>query len=123
MDKDIIMSGLLVQDGEFSYRMGSVQRLIHANAILHGWWEYDRNFGEMIALMHSELSEALEAWRAGNPKSDHIPEMDHVLEEFADVVIRIMDTCENMGYDLGSAIIEKSKFNVGREYRHGNKAA
>lgn len=36
---------------------------IHATAKAKGWWDTDRNFGEQIALMHSELSEALEEWR------------------------------------------------------------
>ena len=34
---------------------------VHSNAVNHGWWEDDRSFGEIIALCHSELSEALEA--------------------------------------------------------------
>ena len=33
------------------------------NAKQHGWWDEDRTFGEVIALCHSELSEALEAYR------------------------------------------------------------
>ena len=36
------------------------QKEVHQTAIDHGWWETDRNIGEQIALMHSELSEALE---------------------------------------------------------------
>ena len=42
---------------------------VNAIAVEHGWWEKDRNDGEMIALMHSELSEALEGLREGNYKT------------------------------------------------------
>lgn len=40
---------------------------INDNAVAHGFWEAERNFGEMVALMHSELSEALEEHRSGRP--------------------------------------------------------
>lgn len=40
---------------------------IHKIAKEHGFWDEERNFGEMVALMHSELSEALEAHREGHP--------------------------------------------------------
>ena len=44
---------------------------IHQNAVDKGFWYEDRNEGECIALMHSELSEALEAVRHGNPQDEH----------------------------------------------------
>ena len=42
-------------------------REVHANAVAHGWWETERYPAEIIALIHSEWSEALEEYRAGRP--------------------------------------------------------
>lgn len=87
----------------------------------HGWWEKERSFGECIALMHSELSEALEFDRHGNPPSDHIPEFTGVEEELADCIIRIFDYCGRNNLRLGKAITSKMKFNDSRPYKHGKK--
>lgn len=67
------------------------QKKVHQNAVDHGWWDGDggRSVGETVALIHSELSEALEVYRKTDvnpPESD--PEFR---EEIADVVIRILD--------------------------------
>lgn len=76
--------------------------------------------GEMIALMHSELSEALEYYRKGNGPSDHIM-FSGLEEEFADVIIRILDTAHKMNLHLGAAILAKMNFNESRPYKHGKK--
>lgn len=98
-----------------------VARAIHRTAVVKGWWDKERNFGEMVALMHSELSEALEAKRHGNKPSEHIPQFSGIEEEFADVIIRVMDTCYQAGWDLPGAILAKMAFNEGREFKHGGK--
>jgi NTP pyrophosphatase (non-canonical NTP hydrolase) len=94
---------------------------VHTWAIGKGWWENPRELGTQIALMHSELSEALEAIRHGNGPSEHIPEFSGVEEEFADVIIRIMDTAIANDWDIGGAILAKMAYNEGRPYRHGGK--
>ncbi|MCK5611122.1 hypothetical protein KAR91_55125 [Candidatus Pacearchaeota archaeon] len=90
-------------------------------AVEKGWWKGDRNEGEIIALIHSELSEGLEALRHGNPPSNHIPEFSGIEEEFADVVIRIMDMQIAKGWRIGEAIAAKIAFNRNRPYKHGGK--
>lgn len=92
----------------------------HRHALAAGFWRDTRNEGELIALAHSELSEALEYIRHGNSVvSDHIPDFLGVEEEFADCVIRIADHCAARGYRLGDAIVAKMKFNSTREFKHG----
>ena len=76
---------------------------------------------QCIALMHSELSEALEALRHGNPESEHLPGFSGVEEELADVVLRAMDYAARRKLLLGEAIVAKINFNKTRAYKHGGK--
>lgn len=100
---------------------------INETAHRKGWYdEGPRNFGESIALMHSELSEALEAWRdpaekAFRTKLDGKPEGWAV--ELVDCVIRIFDLMAEHEMNIDHIISEKMKYNETRPYRHGGKKA
>jgi NTP pyrophosphatase (non-canonical NTP hydrolase) len=72
----------------------------------------DRNNGELIALMHSELSEALEVLRKDKNNTDKLS------EELADCCIRIFDFCGGRNIDLEKAIKEKMNYNKTRPIKH-----
>ena len=101
--------------------INTTSQLVHANAVAKGFWDSDRNDGELIALMHSELSEALEGLRHGNPPSDHIPEFTAVEEEMADLLIRVMVAAAGKGWRLGEALVAEIELSQGREWRHGKR--
>lgn len=97
---------------------------IHQIAVDHGWWETERNFGEMLALMHSEISEALEAWRDHKPiewSDNGKPEGWGI--ELCDCIIRILDILHNQGVSIDAMIARKMAYNKTRPYKHGGKRA
>jgi NTP pyrophosphatase (non-canonical NTP hydrolase) len=119
---------------------------IHENAKNHGWWENPPSFLEVVALCHSELSEAVEEYRNHKPnayvlrntstfpqyESDYtdITNLDDfkpnekpegIGTELADCIIRILDYCAYAGIDIDEIIRLKHEYNKTRPYRHGNK--
>ena len=95
-----------------------------------GWWDDpDRNIGEILALIHSEVSEALEVYRLKGKDSlkekwfDEKGKPEGFSVELADVIIRIADLCGEFGLDLENALTTKLSYNKSRPYRHGNKKA
>lgn len=94
---------------------------VHQIAVDHGWWDEPRNDGEILMLMVTELAEACEALRHGNPPDDKIPEFTGVEAELADVIIRAMDYAVAKKLRLGEAVIAKMQFNASRPHKHGGK--
>ncbi|MBU9711089.1 MazG nucleotide pyrophosphohydrolase domain-containing protein [Evansella tamaricis] len=86
----------------------------HEIAISKGWYDEPIETGTKIALIHSEVSEALEADRKGDK--------ENFVEELADVCIRVFDLCGSQDIDLEKAILTKMEKNRGRSYKHGGKA-
>lgn len=121
--EDVIktLGGGSVQDN-FVIEWEKKEREAYEIAADHGFHHSKNNFGERVALIHSELSEALDYYRKGEDiPSDHISEFTGVEEEFADVLIRIMDTAAEFGLDVGNAVIAKMKFNESRPFKNGGK--
>lgn len=100
------------------------QEEIYATAVEKGWYDEERSFGDVIALVISELSEAYEEYRKGyglteirieNGKPEGIP------VEMADATIRLHDWFESKGINGGEVMRLKMDYNKTRPYRHGGK--
>ena len=97
---------------------------VHDVAVIKGWWDHERDFGELISLVHCELSEAYEEYRDGALQyyeRDGKPE--GVAVELVDAIIRLLDTLATMGVNIDDILEKKHKFNKTRTYRHGGKRA
>lgn len=96
-----------------------MQKWVHQIAVEHGWWDdtplEPRTVLTVLCLIHSEVSEAVEAHREGNPLKFE--------EELADVAIRLFDAAEAWDVDLETEMTRKNVINEKRSYRHGGKRA
>lgn len=149
--------------GKWLYRntpphcLGDWAKRIHDIAVDHGWWETEdgkcddggRPFPEIVALCHSELSEALEEYRNGRPMAYQVDgnrvdlvtheitintvedvskwrddkKAEGLAVEMLDCVIRILDWMGHEGIDVDTLMEKKVKYNEGRKHRHGGKKA
>lgn len=130
--------------------LNALAKEIHENAVAHGWWEGERNFAEIVALCHSELSEALEEDRAGRPmvwygchalkQTDlmcepegpncqnnwrecelRIKKPEGIAVEMADCLIRILDWFGKERLDVEQIVRDKHEYNKNRPYKHGKR--
>lgn len=105
-----------------------LQKTANKISLAHGWWiESNVNIPEKLALIHSEVSEALECFRASGMRGvkeysvvNSKPEGFFV--ELCDAIIRIADLAEHYNIDLEELLELKMKYNSTRPYRHGGKA-
>jgi len=112
--------------------MGKLQRESHQVAKDHGWWDKvsEDIIPAKIALMHSELSEALEEYRTNHmdvyyptwsEDSDGPDKPEGFGVELADAIIRIFDLAEWLDISMEDLVDEKMLYNKSRSYRHGGK--
>src|SRR5574343_1864237 len=97
----------------------------HHAAIAKGWYREDRSLPELLCLIHSEISEALEEYRQGHDPAKVYHHAggkpEGVPIELADAIIQILDICAHFGIDIDAAVAAKIGYNATRPYRHGNK--
>lgn len=103
-----------------SIRLASIS--VHERNVEAGWWNDlhtgesligKRNVGEMLCLVHSEISEAMEGHRKGL-MDDKLPHRPMIEVELADAMIRILDIGAGLGLDVGGALAEKLEYNRNR---------
>ena len=91
--------------------LNELATLCHAIAVEKGFWEKERNMGEALMLIVTEIGEAMEGYRH--------QDQANFREEIADTFIRLLDLCGGLGIDIEQEIAQKCEKNKSRPYKHG----
>lgn len=119
LDQNILGPGTFIRD-QLIQAINLLAQRCWNTAESKGFHDKPRSDGDLIALIHSELSECLEYVRKPG-SDDKLPQYDGRVVELADAVIRIFDYAVDRELPLAEAIVDKMLYNEGREYRHGGK--
>lgn len=103
--------------------LNELAKLANENAKAHGFYDEPKPIPQQIALMHSELSEALECYRDGEMELTFDPKGKPLgyPSELADVIIHIVDHAYELNIDLDMVVKTKMAYNTTRPYKHGRK--
>ncbi|MGE0161471.1 MAG: MazG nucleotide pyrophosphohydrolase domain-containing protein [Gemmatimonadales bacterium] len=99
--------------GELAYEINKINRANGWEVLTPADWDDPRRIPTVIALIHSEASEALEGFRKGD--------RENVAEELADVLIRVLDAAGGLGIDIDNEVQKKLAKNRTRGFKHGGK--
>src|SRR5690606_34007662 len=111
--KVVWKESLIRESHIYELATNSLVKLCHGLAKDAGWHDKPREVGTMLALIHSEVSEAMEGFRK-DLNDDHLTHRKMAEVELADAVIRIFDLAGAQGFDLGGALVEKLVYNTQR---------
>lgn len=128
---------------ELCNSLNQLSKQVHQNNVEKGFWEGQKNVGELLMLVVSELGEAIEAHRKGKIASfnmlKHMQKEGYTWEdsnvsfksafeeeikdtfedEIADAIIRLLDLSAGLGIDIGWHIDQKLNYNKSRPHKHG----
>lgn len=119
--------------------LNQLSKTIHEANVAKGFYEDKKNIPEMLCLIHSEVSEALEAIRKDSftdkekfkelfclQKPEFLIEFknevkDTFEDEIADAIIRLLDLCGFLKIDIQNHVEGKLTYNSSRPHKHGKK--